>query len=119
MTNWAKREAIGKYMSVSSGTSIVTGSVHSIDKGELRAVIPITAAPFSLAKRAISINDLVRPVWEINTTTSPSLLLIQLMRCIRTSSKQMTGTLKRKNLFCASWATEADAPRPKKEIVLA
>ncbi|EDM64798.1 hypothetical protein PE36_04658, partial [Moritella sp. PE36] len=34
------------------------------------------------------------------------------------SSKQMTGTLKRKNLFSASRATEAEAPKPKKEICL-
>ena len=38
------------------------------------------------------------------------------MRCISTSECAVTARLKRKNLCCASSATEAEAPRPKKWI---
>ena len=78
----------------------------------------MTVASFSRASAAISTRALVRPVWEMRTTTSPSLLLMQLMRIMTMSSKLTTGMLKRKNLFWASRATAEEAPRPKKLIFL-
>ena len=38
------------------------------------------------------------------------------MRCISTSAWAVTARLKRKNLCCASSATGAEAPKPKKWI---
>ena len=106
-------------MSVSSGTSRVIASVASRASGVPAEVRAITMASFSRASCASSTRFFVLPVWEISTTTSPSLQFIQLMRCSTISSEYTTGTLKRKNLFIASWATAAEEPNPKKAIFFA